>query len=94
MTTAELSAWGLPAILIPLPSAAADHQTRNAVALEQAGSAVHLPESNLRPESLAGLVTEILGSPERLRTMSQIAIERSQPDAARQIAGHLLALAE
>jgi len=94
MTTAELSAWGSPAILIPLPSAAADHQTRNAVALEAAGAAVHLPETGLGPGSLAALVKEILGAPDRLQSMSQNAKKRSQPEAARQIAGHLLALAE
>ncbi len=38
MTTAEELAWGLPAILVPLPTAAADHQTSNAVALERAGA--------------------------------------------------------
>src|SRR6185503_15840204 len=52
MTTAELCAWGLPSVLIPLPTAAADHQTANAKALDQAGVAIHLPESKLDPESL------------------------------------------
>ena len=40
MTTAELQAWGLPSVLIPLPSAAADHQSANAVALAAAGAAI------------------------------------------------------
>ena len=44
MTTAELSAWGLPMILVPLPTAAADHQTSNALALERAGALVHREE--------------------------------------------------
>jgi len=94
MTIAELSAWGLPAILIPLPLAAADHQSRNAEAMERAGSVVHLPESRLGPAELAGLVNELVGDPERLRTMSQIAIQRSQPRAAQQIAERLLTLAD
>ena len=94
MTIAELSAWGLPAVLIPLPLAAADHQSRNAEALERAGSVVHLPESRLGPAELAGLVNELVGDPERLRTMSQIAIRRSQPRAAQHIAERLLTLAD
>lgn len=94
MTTAELSAWGLPAVLIPLPTAAADHQTRNAEALARAGSALHLPESQLEPAPLAATIRELLGSPNRLRSMSQVAIERSHPHAADQIAERLLTLAE
>ena len=38
MTTAELCAWGIPSVLVPLPTAAADHQTANARALERAGA--------------------------------------------------------
>jgi UDP-N-acetylglucosamine--N-acetylmuramyl-(pentapeptide) pyrophosphoryl-undecaprenol N-acetylglucosamine transferase len=47
MTLAELCAWGVPAILVRLPSAAADHQTPNAVAMERAGAAIHLPQKEL-----------------------------------------------
>ena len=49
MTTAELFAWGIPAVLVPLPTAAADHQTHNARALAAAGAAVHLPQRSSRP---------------------------------------------
>ena len=42
MTTAELCAWGLPMVLVPLPTAAADHQTANARALAAAGAAIHV----------------------------------------------------
>src|SRR2546426_10495734 len=45
MTVAELCAWGKPSILVPLPTAAADHQTRNAAALAAAGAAIQLPRS-------------------------------------------------
>ena len=47
MATAEFLAWGVPAVLVPLPTAAADHQTMNALALAGAGAAVHLRESAL-----------------------------------------------
>jgi UDP-N-acetylglucosamine--N-acetylmuramyl-(pentapeptide) pyrophosphoryl-undecaprenol N-acetylglucosamine transferase len=57
MATAELLAWGRPMLLVPLPTAAADHQTHNARALEQAGAGVMLEERQLTPERLW---TEIL----------------------------------
>src|SRR5437773_111027 len=45
MTVAELCAWGKPSILVPLPTAAADHQTHNAAALAEAGAAIQLAEA-------------------------------------------------
>ena len=47
ITVAELCAWGLPSILIPLPTAAADHQTHNARVLAEAGASVMLPQAEL-----------------------------------------------
>ena len=94
LTTAELSAWGLPAILIPLPSAAADHQTKNALALVHAGSALHVPESTLDPSGLAHQIKQLLSSPDRLADMARKATERSHPEAATRIAEQLLRLAD
>ena len=51
ITVAELCAWGLPSILIPLPTAAADHQTHNARVLAEAGAALMLPQSELTPDA-------------------------------------------
>ncbi len=92
MTTAELCAWGLPSILVPLPSAAADHQTLNARALADAGAAIHLPESELSPDSLQRAFRGLLESPQRLIQMGQAARARGRPKAARKIAAELLAL--
>ena len=94
MTIAELSAWGLPSILVPLPLAAGGHQEVNAGALERAGAAIHLPDTQLDPARLAALVKDLLLDPERLRAMSKVAIERSQPQAAEQIAERVLTLAD
>ena len=52
MTCAELCAWGLPSILVPLPTAAADHQTANARALEASGASEVLLQAELTPASL------------------------------------------
>jgi len=66
MTTAELFAWGLPAILVPLPTAAADHQTHNARALANAGAAIHLPQSELTVNRLDAVVRGLLEDPASL----------------------------
>jgi UDP-N-acetylglucosamine--N-acetylmuramyl-(pentapeptide) pyrophosphoryl-undecaprenol N-acetylglucosamine transferase len=92
MTTAELAAWGLPALLIPLPTAAGDHQSANARALEAAGAAVHLPESRLSAAGLAQTVTALLADPSHLSAMTGAATRRGRPDAARAIAERLLGL--
>ena len=93
MTTAELCAWGLPSVLIPLPTAAADHQTANARALDQAGVAIHLPESKLTPENLGGRIHYLLTDRDARMRMTAAARARGQPDAARQIAAELLKMA-
>ncbi|HVX38840.1 MAG TPA: UDP-N-acetylglucosamine--N-acetylmuramyl-(pentapeptide) pyrophosphoryl-undecaprenol N-acetylglucosamine transferase [Gemmatimonadaceae bacterium] len=92
MTTAELFAWGIPAILVPLPTAAADHQTTNAVTLEQAGAAVHVPQSALTVERLDGTVRRLLESPAALARLGAGAAARARPNAAVEIARRMLAL--
>jgi UDP-N-acetylglucosamine--N-acetylmuramyl-(pentapeptide) pyrophosphoryl-undecaprenol N-acetylglucosamine transferase len=92
ISTAELCAWGIPMILIPLPTAAADHQTSNARALEAIGAAVHVPQSELTPERMAAEVSKLLASPDRLDRMSRAAVERSRPNASREIAERILSL--
>lgn len=92
MTTAELCAFGLPAVLVPLPSAAADHQTRNAGALSQAGAALHLPEARLTAETLWEAVRSVLEHPETASRMRAQALARGHPDAARRIAEAVMAL--
>src|SRR4029077_19465081 len=63
MTTAELFAWEIPAILVPLPTAAADHQTTNAVTLERAGAAIHLPQSQLTVDHFDATIRRLLADP-------------------------------
>ena len=92
MTTAEICAWGLPAILIPLPSAAADHQTRNAEALAAAGAAILLPDSQLSAGALRDVLGDLLGS-DVLAKMGAASSSRGKPEAAARIASELLRLA-
>jgi UDP-N-acetylglucosamine--N-acetylmuramyl-(pentapeptide) pyrophosphoryl-undecaprenol N-acetylglucosamine transferase len=94
MGTAELLAWGIPSLLVPLPTAAADHQTHNARALEEHGAAVALPESELSPARLWAEVLALAGDRARLDAMAGRARERARPDAARKIAEDLLRIVE
>jgi UDP-N-acetylglucosamine--N-acetylmuramyl-(pentapeptide) pyrophosphoryl-undecaprenol N-acetylglucosamine transferase len=92
MATAELLAWGVPMLLVPLPTAAADHQTFNARALEQAGAAVLVAERELTPKRLWSELLSLAGDAERRARMAAAARERARPNAARDIAEHLLRL--
>ena len=92
-TVAELAALGKPALLIPLPGASADEQTRNARLLAEAGAAVLLPESDLTPARLTQEVRTLLADPDRLACMGAAARQFARPDAAERLADHLLALA-
>lgn len=92
MMTAELQAWGIPMLLVPLPTAAADHQTHNAVALEEAGAAINVTQSELTPETLWRDVLSLIGDDARRGAMAEKARERGRPEAARDIAGKLLEL--
>ncbi len=92
MTTAELMAWGVPAILVPLPTSAANHQEMNALALEQAGAAVHLTQGGLTAEDFWATIARLAEDPQTLAAMSERARERSRPDATSFIVGQMVGL--
>jgi UDP-N-acetylglucosamine--N-acetylmuramyl-(pentapeptide) pyrophosphoryl-undecaprenol N-acetylglucosamine transferase len=90
MTVAELAAWGIPSILVPLPTATADHQTGNARVMADAGAAILLPQSDFPAALLTGrLVSELLGSTDRLAAMAKAALARGRPEAAAQIVARI-----
>lgn len=92
-TVAELALLGKPSLLIPLPGASADEQTRNARLLAEAGAARLLPEAELTPARLAQEIRLLLADPDRLTHMGQAARQFARPDAAARLSDHLLALA-
>ena len=92
MTLAELFAWHIPAILIPLPTAAADHQTLNAMTLASAGAAVNLPQSQLSGERLRKVITDLLANPAKIEALTAAASARARPHAAEAIARRIVAL--
>lgn len=85
-TIAELTAAGVPAVLVPLPNAPSDHQTRNAQTLEDAGAAVMLRDGECDPEHLDALVSSLLATPERLDAMGAAGRKLARPDAAARLA--------
>jgi UDP-N-acetylglucosamine--N-acetylmuramyl-(pentapeptide) pyrophosphoryl-undecaprenol N-acetylglucosamine transferase len=91
MGTSELCAWGVPSVIVPLPSAANDHQTANATVLESAGAALYLPQSELTPARLQAEITTLLADPARLAQMAAAAKSRGRPQAADAIARHVAA---
>ena len=82
MSLAELCAWGVPSILVPLPTAAANHQHHNAVALAEAGAAVMIEEKQLGGGRLWREMMSVVNDPARLAGLASKARERGQPDAA------------
>jgi UDP-N-acetylglucosamine--N-acetylmuramyl-(pentapeptide) pyrophosphoryl-undecaprenol N-acetylglucosamine transferase len=93
-TIAELTAAGRPAVLVPLPTAADDHQRKNAEILVAAGAAETLEQETLNGTRLAARITALLGNPGRLAEMSAAARRLARPDAARVIADKALELAD
>ncbi len=72
-TIAELATTGTPAVVVPWPGAAEDHQLDNARTLADAGAAVLLEERDLTVERLAEIVDGLIGDPERLAAMAAAA---------------------
>jgi len=92
-TVAEITAAGKPAIFVPFPRAADDHQLRNAQNLAQQGAAVLIPESELSPGRLVAVVAELLNDRVRLEAMGKAACALAHPNATAEIAEMVAALA-
>lgn len=93
LTCSELAATGTPAVLVPSPNVTADHQTRNAAALADAGAAVLLPEARLAAD-FGALVPRLLHDADARTAMRAATAAVARPDAARTIADAVVALAE
>jgi len=85
ITVAELALAGLPALLVPYPFAADDHQAANAAALERAGAARRLNSRALDPEAVVDALCAWFEQPRRLTAMGEAAAGLARPDAARQV---------
>jgi UDP-N-acetylglucosamine--N-acetylmuramyl-(pentapeptide) pyrophosphoryl-undecaprenol N-acetylglucosamine transferase len=92
-TLAELTAAGVPALLIPLPTAADDHQRKNADLLRAAGAVEDIEEKDLTGALLAARVLELTADPERLAKMAAAGRRMARPGAAELIVDRALELA-
>jgi UDP-N-acetylglucosamine--N-acetylmuramyl-(pentapeptide) pyrophosphoryl-undecaprenol N-acetylglucosamine transferase len=90
-TIAELLAAGVPSLLIPLPTAAEDHQRLNAEAVERGGACVVAHQKDLTGEKLAVMVRELLQS-DKLRQMRAAALQMAHRDAAKVIVDRICRL--
>jgi len=91
MSTAELCAWGIPMVLIPLPTAAADHQTKNAIALASAKAARLVLQESLSSGALGITLDELCADRAALAHMAVSAHGRARVDASQVIAASILA---
>jgi len=82
---AEITALGLPAVLVPYPYATDDHQTKNAAAMVAYGAAQLVPDAQLDEPRFGDIITQLLSDPEARATMSDASRELGRPDAAEQV---------
>lgn len=91
-TVAELTLFGKPAIVVPYPYAAYDHQKWNALALKERGAAEVILDRELSGEKLAGLIRALYLDRHRLAAMGQAARRLGRPGAAGRIVDECYAL--
>ncbi|MBI4665889.1 MAG: undecaprenyldiphospho-muramoylpentapeptide beta-N-acetylglucosaminyltransferase [Nitrospinae bacterium] len=89
---AEICAVGRPAVYVPFPHAADDHQTKNAQAMAQAGAALVVRDQGLNGAAIAGMVEKFLNDRAGLAQMGESARRMARPHAAREIADGLMKL--
>lgn len=82
----EIAAAGCPAVLVPYPHAAADHQAGNAAWMRDAGAAVVIDDSRLDATILAATVRELLADPDLLAAMRAASLSIARPEAAAAVA--------
>lgn len=90
----EIAAHGLPAILVPYPHAAGDHQSANARWMADGGAAIVIPDGEMSGVRLAAEVGTLLGDPGRLRAMGRASAALARPRAAQDVARELLQAAK
>ncbi|MCW2997097.1 MAG: murG [Solirubrobacterales bacterium] len=89
----EIAAHGRPAILVPYPHAAADHQTGNAQWMVDAGAAILVKDAEVTAQRLGAEVQALLDDPARLARMAGASAALARPQAAAEIAAEVLAAA-
>lgn len=86
----EISACGKPSILIPLPDAAGDHQSKNAYQYALTGAAIIIEQANLTPNFFLGQIQNITANPQKYQQMQESALSFAKPLAAKAVAREIL----
>lgn len=89
-TIFEIASWGIPAILIPIPTEISHDQTENAFSYARAGAAVVLDQRNLTPHLLVAEIERIMNDRQAYAAMAAAAKNFARPDAARKIAAIIM----
>ena len=92
MTTSEFLAWGIPSILVPLPTAAANHQELNALAIQELGAGLCRTQKDLTSSQLWKEVLQLTEDDEILAKMADRAVENSRPEATSNVVSSILDL--
>lgn len=93
-TIAEISARGVPAILIPYPHATAGHQQKNAEILQRAGAAKLVLDKELNPEKLFELIQQTIFDSTGLKQMQRAMRELGRPNASQSVAKLMIEMGE
>ena len=89
-TIFEVASWGIPAVMIPIPSEISHDQTENAFSYARTGAGVVIEQRNLTPHLLTAEIDRIMGDQTLRDKMSAAAKQFARPDAARKIASVLM----
>ena len=88
----ELACWGMPSILIPLPTSASDHQRKNAYAFQKRGAAIVIEQANMTPTILTQNIEHLMTNQADYQALRKNISERCTIDAADKIAKELIEL--
>lgn len=94
LTLSELLVCGMPSILLPLPTATADHQTKNAKTIAEAGAAIMINQNNLNNDILSNTIIQLIKDENRLDNMRKNALRLAKPDATKNIVNKILEVAQ
>ena len=90
LTLSELLVCGMPSILLPLPTATADHQTKNAMTIVEAGAAIMINQNSLDKNVLGKTVLDLINDKDTLLKMRNNALQIAKPNATKNIVNEIL----
>ncbi len=94
LTLSELLVCGMPSILLPLPTATADHQTKNAMTVVEAGAAIMINQNSLDKNVLGKTVLDLINDKDALLKMRNNALQIAKPNATKNIVNEILDIAQ